>query len=103
MNLEKLLSREQKEAAIKAGLVVHDPRLEGEIAAVVYDRRFGFDFEVIRGMAGKPRVTFALSIADERFNDVIQDCAEACVTIRFTSVSASAIRGGTHTSEEGEG
>jgi hypothetical protein len=102
MNLDKLLTREQKESAIKTALTVINPRLVGEIAAVSYDRRLAFDFEVSRGPAGKARVLFALSIGDERFNQVIADCAEACETIRYDSVSAVALRGGSRFFEEEE-
>lgn len=97
--LEQLLSRDQKEQVIKTRLAILDERLNGEIHAVSYDRRFAFDFEVVKGPAGKARVTFALSIEDPRFPEVLNDCAQACFDIRFTSTHAKAIRGALHEEE----
>jgi hypothetical protein len=97
--IEELLTKAQKEEVIKKRLSVAMPRIEGEVHSISYDRRFGFDFEVLRGPAGKARVTFSLSIEDPRFPDVVRDCAQACYEVRFTSTTASAIRGNSR--EEG--
>lgn len=93
MNLETLLTREQKESILLARVADLRPGLEREVCTVRYDRRFAFDFEVVRGPAGKARVTFSTAIGAEKFGLVIERLAQAIFDIRYTSTPATSIRG----------
>lgn len=96
MNVAALLDalpREQKEEVIQQRLVAVRPDVDGEIASVRFDRRFSFAFEVVRGPAGKARITFSVPLSSgEHFERMIRDCAQAVWDIRFTSTTVQAIR-----------
>ena len=73
MNIEKLLTRDQKEGIIRHMIREVDHRL---VFTLRYNRRFGWDFEVRRhGL--RPIVTFSVGITDERLGFVAQECARA--------------------------
>lgn len=87
------LPREQKEEVILQRMIAVRPDVDGEIASVRFDRRFSFAFEVVRGPAGKARVTFSVPIsAGELFERMVADCAQAVWDIRFTKTTVHAIR-----------
>ena len=95
MDIEKLLSREQKEEIIRSLIRQYDVRLQH--FTLTYDRRFGWDFEVKRhGL--RPIVTFSTSVTDPRFGMVAQECARAIKDIQG-STHAIAIKGAKAPSE----
>lgn len=89
MDLEKLLTRVQKEEVIRHLIRENEPKAQH--FSLKYDRRFGWDFEVRRhGL--RPIVTFSVSVTDERLGFVAQECARAIREIQ-ESTHAIAILG----------
>ena len=89
---DKLLSRDQKEIVVKKRLIEAIPNVDGEFV-LTYDARFGWDFEVTRGQAGKAKVTFSAKLSSPRFAGIVKRCAQAIIEIRFHGATAKAIRG----------
>ena len=89
-DLHKLLTKEQKEAIIASAITKHVPRAK-DLFKLTYDRRFGWDFEVRKGV--KPLVTFSVDLDDPRFALVARECGRAIVEVRYGTGLSRALRG----------
>lgn len=89
MNLEKLLTREQKEDIIRANVTgLYDGPF-----TLRYDRRFGWDFEV-RAHGQKPIAIFSVSITNPRFAAAVHELARALNDVSKGLTDATRVRGG---------
>lgn len=82
VDLEVLLSRADKEEIVKALFIKQYPEtLVGRKVHVIYDRRFGWDFEASkRGQS--ITLTVSVNIMDPRLEFVIEEAVRAVVDLR---------------------
>jgi hypothetical protein len=77
MDLDKMLSREQKEMVILTRLTTLGVKRQLNLK---YDRRYGWDFEV-RSTALIPRVTFSVPLTSDRFGFAVTELARALMDV----------------------
>ena len=82
MDLQKLLTRKQKEEVILSQLGMDTTR---DDMTLKYDARYGWDFCVRRVMSGESaqiKVTFSVFITDKRFKAVVKEVHRAIHEVR---------------------
>lgn len=77
LDYDKLLSPENKRQVVEARLWEEGAPLDSRVQ-VVYDRRYAWDFAVVRDTeTGYVTVTFSMNISGRRFHSAIRQCAQA--------------------------
>ena len=91
MNLDQLLTREQKQVFVQKCL----RKLTRCEFYLRYDGTFERDWKVSgSGEWGKPSVVFSAKLGSKRFQETVERCARAINELYVGSTSASALMGG---------
>ena len=89
MDIDKLLTREQKEEIVLAQL--REAGVRHEIS-LRYDRRYSWDWEVSGRGRRKTKVVFSVPLMSARFGFAITECAKAVREMYYGRTNAVAVR-----------